>query len=154
MPGRVYIVGSLRNPEVPKLADDIRSLGIFDSVFDDWYAAGPRADDHWRDYEKARGHSLPQALRGNPARHVYNYDRRHLERCDIAILLLPAGKSAHLELGFVIGRGAKGYILMDAEPERFDVMYCFASEVFAKRDALITALIADAIQLRRGDASL
>jgi len=57
---KVYLIGSLRNPAVPELANTIRALGY--DVFDDWYAAGPEADDKWRDYEKARGHTYKQAL--------------------------------------------------------------------------------------------
>ena len=124
---KLYLIGSLRNPEVPKMAQEIRELGF--DVFDDWYAAGPEADDKWRDYEKARGHTYREALKGLAADHVYQFDLKHLNECDIAVVCLPAGKSAHLELGYVIGKGKKGYILID-NPERWDVMYLFAHGVF------------------------
>lgn len=124
---KVYLIGSLRNQEIPKLAQEIRKLGF--EVFDDWYAAGPEADDKWRDYEKARGHTYREALRGFAADHVYQFDKKHLDECNIAILYLPAGKSAHLELGYVIGKEKTGYILLD-NPERWDVMYLFAQGVF------------------------
>ncbi len=124
---KVYLIGSLRNPEVPKMAKKIRELGF--DVFDDWYAAGPEADDKWRDYEKARGHTYKEALEGLAADHVYQFDLKHLNDCDIAVLSLPAGKSGHLEFGYVIGKGKKSYILID-NPERWDVMYKFADGVF------------------------
>ena len=124
---KIYLIGSLRNPEVPKIANRIRELGF--EVFDDWYAAGPEADDKWRDYEKARGHTYKEALKGLAADHVYRFDLKHLNECDIAVLYLPAGKSGHLELGYAIGKGKKGYILLD-NPERWDVMYLFADGVF------------------------
>ena len=127
MVAKVYLIGSLRNPEVPEIANKIRELGFI--VFDDWYAAGPEADDKWRDYEKARGHTYREALKGLAADHVYQFDRKHLKACDIAILYLPAGKSGHLELGWAIGKGKRGYILLD-NPERWDVMYQFADGVF------------------------
>ena len=123
---KVYLIGSLRNPEVPKIANQIRELGF--NVFEDWYAAGPEADDKWRDYEKARGHSYKEALNGLAADHVYQFDLKHLNECDIAVLCLPTGKSGHLELGYVIGKGKIGYILLD-NPERWDVMYKFAHGV-------------------------
>ena len=124
---KVYLIGSLRNPETPKIANRIRELGF--DVFDDWYAAGPEADDKWRDYEKARGHTYQEALDGLAANHVYQFDLKHLNECDIAVLCLPTGKSGHLELGYVIGKGKRGYILLD-NPERWDVMYLFADGVF------------------------
>ncbi|MFH1759430.1 MAG: hypothetical protein ABH822_02650 [Patescibacteria group bacterium] len=122
----VYLIGSLRNPKVPKLAQEIRALGF--DVFDDWYAAGPEADDKWRDYEKKRGHSYKEGLQGLAADHVFQFDKKHLELCHIAVLQLPAGKSRHLELGWALGLGKKGYILLD-RPDRWDVMYKFATAV-------------------------
>ena len=122
----IYLIGSLRNPEIPKIAGEIRKKGF--DVFDDWYAAGPEADDYWRDYEKLRGHDYPTALSGYAARHVFEFDLYHLDRCDIGILVLPAGRSGHLELGFMAGKEKPTFILLGAEPDRFDVMYKFASE--------------------------
>jgi hypothetical protein len=130
----IYLIGSLRNPNVPFIARDLRAAGH--EVFDDWYAAGPKADDCWQAYEQARGHNFQQALEGHAANHVYNYDRRHLDRADAAVLLMPAGKSAHLELGYVMGQGKPGFILLDQEPERFDVMYRFATVVFSMEELL------------------
>lgn len=134
---KLYLIGSLRNPEVPNLGIEIRKLGF--DVFDDWYAAGPEADDKWRDYEKARGHTYQMALKGLAADHVYNFDLKHLNECDVALLHLPAGKSAHLELGYILGKGKKGYILID-NPERWDVMYLFADNVFHTKEELLQEL--------------
>jgi len=134
----IYLFGSLRNPGVPLLAALLREEGY--DVFDDWYAAGPRADDHWMEYEKARGHTFAQALDGFAAHHVFNYDRSHLDRCDAGAMLMPCGKSGHLEFGYMVGQGKPAWILLDKEPERFDVMYRFASGVFTASDDLIRAI--------------
>jgi hypothetical protein len=134
----LYIVGSLRNPQVPKVAAYLRTLGH--DVFDDWYSAGPEADDCWQAYEQARGHSLPQALEGYHAWHVFEFDRYHLNRCQAGVLVLPVGKSGHLELGYLMGQGKPGYILLDKEPERFDVMYRFARGVYTNLRELGEAL--------------
>ncbi len=125
----VYVIGSLRNPKVPDVAIAIRAAGF--DAFDDWYAAGPEADDFWQKYEQEhRKHSLQEALRGNPANHVFLYDRTHLNLADIGVLVLPTGRSGHMELGYLLGQGKPGYILYEKEPERWDVMYRFANEVF------------------------
>ncbi len=136
----VYIIGSLRNPAVPETAAKLRDFGF--DVFDDWYAAGPEADDKWREYERNRGRSYEDALKGYAAQHVFQYDRSHLDRCEAAILVLPAGRSGHLELGYFIGQGKPGYILLDGEYDRWDVMYAFATGVF--RD--VHDIIADMIE--------
>lgn len=135
----IYLIGSLRNESISKLAGDLRANGH--SVFDDWFAAGPEADDYWRDYERGRGHSLPEALNGYAARHVFEFDKHHLDRCDTAVLALPAGRSGHLELGYASGLGHDCAILMESEPDRYDVMYQFANlGVFFKVEDLIDAL--------------
>src|SRR6185369_7512832 len=134
----IYLIGSLRNPKVTEVANRLRDEGF--EVFDDWMAAGPEADDYWQDYEKERGHTFAQALQGLAARHVYEFDRYHLTRADVGILMLPAGKSGHLELGWILGRGKTGFILLDGEPDRFDVMYLFADGVFTALDELIVKL--------------
>jgi hypothetical protein len=127
---KVYLIGSLRNPHVPDVAAELRTHGF--DVFDDWYAAGPEADDYWQRYEQARGHNYAQALAGKAAQNVYAFDKRNLDDSDAAVLLLPAGKSGHLELGYMLGRGKPGYILLAGDPDRFDVMYNFATGVHYK----------------------
>ena len=134
----IYLTGSLRNPRVLDVARQLREAGH--EVFDDWMAAGPDADDQWRDYEKQKGHNLKQALAGYAARHVFEFDLFHLNRADIVVLVMPAGKSAHIELAWALGKGKKGYILFDSEPERFDVMLQFATDVFYSVDDLINHL--------------
>ena len=130
----IYLIGSLRNPSIPEIGEYLRSLGF--EVFDDWFAAGPIADDSWQEYEQGRGHSFDVALKGYAAKHVFSFDYTHLNRADAAVLVLPAGKSAHLELGYVIGRGKPGFVLFDKEPERFDQMYQFAEAVFFDKEGL------------------
>ena len=133
----IYLIGSLRNPKVPAVANALREAG--QEVFDDWYAAGPEADDKWRDYERGRGHSFQEALRGFAARNVYQFDRRHLERATAVGLVLPAGKSGHLEFGWAIGKGKRGFILID-DPERWDVMYQFADGICGSVEELVECL--------------
>jgi len=133
----IYLVGSLRNPEVPRIAAKLRAAGH--EVFDDWFAAGPEADDKWRDYEKGRGRSYLEALGGKAAKHVFLFDHAHLLESDVVVLVLPAGKSGHLELGWALGAGKAGYILLD-NPERWDVMYKFATGVFTSVDDLLEEL--------------
>lgn len=135
---RVYLIGSLRNPKVPKVATLLRIQGH--EVFDDWFAAGPEADDYWQKYEQARGRTFEEALRGYAAGHVFEFDKTHLDATDAVVLLMPAGKSGHLEFGYCVGRGKRGFICMEREPERFDVMYRFAERICVGVPALIKAL--------------
>jgi hypothetical protein len=134
----VYIIGSLRNEAVPLVAKTLRNHGH--TVFDDWYSAGPEADDYWQKHEKLKGHTFVEALAGHAAQNVYQFDKRHLDAADTVVMVMPAGKSGHLELGYCAGKGKRTYILMDGEPERFDVMYNFATKVVTSVDELVQEL--------------
>ena len=132
----VYVVSSLRNPKVQDVAAKLRGVGL--DVYDDWASPGPETDTWWQEYEQARGRTFHEALEGWHALQVFEHDKRHLDRCDGVVLVLPAGKSAHLEFGYAIGSGKWGIILLDGEPERFDIMYRFANHVAYSVEDVVT----------------
>jgi hypothetical protein len=134
----LYLIGSLRNPKIRGMANEIRKEGW--DVYDDWHSPGPEADDWWQKHEKERGRSYKEALEGFHAKQVFHFDKFHLDRCKVAVLVLPAGRSCHLEFGYIIGKGKAGYILFEEEPDRYDVMYRFATGVFFEFDDLLLAL--------------
>lgn len=134
----LYLIGSLRNPKIPLLTRRLEEEGI--SVFSAWFAAGERADDAWQEYEKSQGVSYAQALTGVAAQHVYQFDLHWLNRCNSCVLVMPAGKSGHIELGYMIGQGKPGWVLFDREPERWDVMYAFTQGIFFDDKTLIDAV--------------
>lgn len=134
----IYLIGSLRNPRIPTIANQLRAAGH--DVFDDWFAAGADADDAWQRYEQGRGHTYTEALSGIAALHVFDHDRKYLNNASLGVLVAPAGKSAHLELGYLIGRRVPAFILMESEPERYDVMLKLATGVCVGVEELIERL--------------
>jgi hypothetical protein len=134
----IYVSGSLKNTEVPKFANELDERG-FES-FADWYSPGPDADDYWREYSKLRGWSYKEALQSYGAKSIFEFDKRHLDRCDALVLLMPAGKSSHLELGYAVGKGKPSFMLFDSVPERYDVMVQFATDIFFDKEELFEAL--------------
>lgn len=122
----LYLVGSLRNSRIPELASRLRAEMPGVEVFDDWYAAGPEADDYWKKYEQERGRTYEDALVGHAAKHVFDFDRHHLDRATHTLLVLPAGKSGHMEIMYAqYGVGSRTAILLDPDDVRWDVMYQF-----------------------------
>ena len=134
----IYVIGSLRNPRITEVGNALRAAGY--DTFEDWHAGGKEADDEWQRYEKERGRGYKEALAGYHAQNIFHFDLHHLNRSHAAVLVMPAGRSAHLELGYIIGQGKPGYVLFDEEPERFDVMYNFATEVCFSAEELLSAL--------------
>lgn len=140
---KLYLIGSLRNPKIPEVHKLIETMNPNIEVFSGWFSAGPDADDKWRDYEKSLGYSFTEALKRPSAVNVFEFDKRHLLASDGALLVAPAGKSGHLELGWVARSGQWTGILLD-NPDRWDVMMSFIDVV---SDDLKT--IVESIECRR-----
>ena len=134
----IYIIGALNNWAIPDIANELTERGH--EVFSDWITPGPEADTYLLKYAKIRGWSYKQALASYAAKHVFEFDKFHLDRCDMAVAIAPFGKSAMLELGYTIGKGKPGYIYFTEEPERFDVMFQFATDIFFSKEELYNAV--------------
>lgn len=141
----IYLIGSLRNPKVPEIANELRAYGW--DIFSDWYCASENADDRWQEHEKGRGLNFIEALNAPAAKHVFEFDKFHLDRCDMAVLLLPAGKSGHLEIGYMAGQGKSTFALFDTEPDRWDVMYQFLTGVAVDLATLIDQIKAEELRV-------
>jgi hypothetical protein len=135
---RVYIIGSLRLPLIREVAATLRADGH--DVHDDWHAAGERSDDIWKEYEQGRGRTFVEALKGRHAQNVFEYDKKWLDWAEAVVLVLPAGRSGHLELGYSAGQGKRTHILLDGSEDRWDVMYKFADQVHDSLTSLKEAL--------------
>src|SRR5882672_10649970 len=79
-----YVIGSLRNPDIVPFANKLQAKGY--EAFCDWKSPGPDADDFLRDYAKARGLNYKQTLQTYAAKHIHEFDKFHLDRCDAAVL--------------------------------------------------------------------
>jgi len=142
---QIYIIGSLRNEKIPHIAKQLRGLGF--NVFDDWFSPGPEADEFWRKYEKVRGSTYKEALRNAAGTHVFEFDKFHIDESQIGVLIMPAGKSGHLELGYMIGQGKPCFVFFEEDPERWDVMHQFAFENGGNICVSIDELKAELIKL-------
>lgn len=143
----IYLAGSLRNkglvPVHLRIEEELKV-----PVFSDWLAAGPEADDYWKAYymqladpAMTKREAYSWALQQPASVHVYEFDKRNMDMCDLMVLMLPAGKSGHLELGYFLGCGKPGIIYLDQEDDpRWDVMYQFASDVAFDEDNLIDCI--------------
>lgn len=134
----IYLVGALKNQEIPKIAKRLTQEGF--EVFAEWHNPGPEADMFWQEHEKFKGSTYKEALAGSHVENVFYYDQAYIDLADIVVLVMPAGKSGHLELGYAAGSGKKTFILLDQEPDRYDVMPRFANAVCNNLDELIKEL--------------
>ena len=131
----IYIIGSLSNPRVEEVADRLREAGF--DAFDQWRAA---QGDYWASYAMRRKLPMKEALKLDFVETAFQFDMKYLRKCSAAVLVMPAGRSGGIELGWVLGQGKNGYILYDGEPERPDLMAKMATDVFYSIEELIKEL--------------
>lgn len=136
---KVYIGGALANPEIVRITKLLLDHGY--DAFSEWYTPGKEADVLWRDYELALGFDYRTALQRPSAKNTFNFDRKHIEESDTFLMVLPCGKSAHLELGYAAGLGKDTLIYMPEQPDRWDVMYGFAGGIVYDDHELLAALV-------------
>jgi nucleoside 2-deoxyribosyltransferase len=57
------------------------------------------------------------------ARAAFEKDMTALREASVTVLVLPCGRSAHLELGFAVGQGKKTIVLLDDPMSEPELMY-------------------------------
>ncbi len=139
MKRRIYLATSWKNNLQPTILLGLRSAGheVYDfrnpKVGDSGFSWS-EIDPNWQkwnllDYQKALEH--PAAERG------FKFDMDALNWADTCVLLLPCGRSAHLELGYAVGAGKKTVIIATGEKETPELMYKMVDLV---TDSLVTAI--------------
>lgn len=135
---KIYVATSWRNRILQNLiVKDLRLLGH--DVYDFTNPAPDKPGFSWSFVDVDwRNWSNVQFVEGlnHPAAEVgFNLDMNALRACDVCVMLMPCGKSAHLELGFAAGAGKCTVILVeqDHEPE---LMYKMADKIITDRNQL------------------
>lgn len=144
----IYVASSWRNPIQPAVVSSLRAAGFecydFRHPHDDnegfhWsYVYGRPGDAaEWTDgvlsSEMIRGLAHPRAVAG------FVLDMAAMERCDTCVLVLPCGRSAHLELGWFVGQGRRTAILLD-NPCQPELMYRMVDHLATELPELVTWL--------------
>lgn len=127
---KIYVASSWRNAYQPDVVLALRASGH--QVYDfrnprpgdfgfQWSAIDP-AWETWRPaaYREALGHPIAEAGFAN--------DWGAMQWADTGVLLLPSGRSAHIEAGYFSGAGKELYILMP-QPMDPELMYLMATKL-------------------------
>ncbi|MEE8607188.1 MAG: hypothetical protein V3S55_06275 [Nitrospiraceae bacterium] len=132
---RIYVATSWRNQRHPEIVEYLLAEGH--EVYDfrnppDGLPGGfqwAQIDPDWQQWDAA---AYRRRLLNSPlSAQGFMSDMRALNWCDTCVLVMPCGRSAHLELGYAAGRGKRTVILLEnGEPE---LMYLIA-------DSLVTGL--------------
>ena len=139
---RIYVASSWRNQHYPEVVERLRAAGH--EVYDfrhpphggngfRWTEIDPVALTDWGFADYAEGLHHPLAERQFAA------DLEALEWADTCVLVLPSGRSAHTEAGWMAGAGRRvvAYIPEMVEPE---LMYKLFDAVVGTIDDLLACI--------------
>lgn len=124
---KIYVASSWRNTYYQNVVETLRTLGfpVWDWRNPPTGGSGFRWQDAgFPDYkhgDKVTAGEWNKALHHPAAATGFAFDLCGMNWADVGILLHPCGKSAHLEAGWMAGRGKKVNILMP-EPVEPDLM--------------------------------
>lgn len=137
----IYVASSWRNQDHPAVVGELRAHG-----FDVYDFRNPSPGDngfHWSEIDpdwKSWTSEKHIGSLGHPiAQRGFGKDLAAMVRADACVLVLPCGRSAHLEAGWFVGAGKPTFIFLGdlVEPE---LMYKLSSGVFADLSEIIEAL--------------
>lgn len=138
---KIYVASSWRNNSQPEVVALIRAAGY--EVYDFKNPAHGNNGFHWSEIDPNWKQWTPEQFvdaLGHPiAGTGFWSDMEALQECDACVLVLPCGRSAHLEAGWAIGAGKPTVLLLTGaiEPE---LMYGMAADICIDTDDLLNAL--------------
>jgi len=137
---RIYVASSWRNPDQPYLVTLLREDGheVYDFRNPPGGAGFAWAETLSATEREALGEFTPARVHAQRYLHMlahpraqagFDSDFEAMRWADTFVLVLPCGRSAHLELGWGIGAGKRTAILLD-DPVTPELMYLGADALF------------------------
>jgi nucleoside 2-deoxyribosyltransferase len=129
---KIYVASSWRNEQQPALIKRLRKTFGEANVYDFRNPGPGKSGFKWEDispkWKDWTAEDYIDAL-GNPiAEQGYQNDFQAMRAADVCVLLLPAGRSAHLEAGWMKGAGKK-LIICTATGEEPELMNKIADHI-------------------------
>lgn len=139
---KVYVASSWRNDYQPDVVRGLRDAGHDAYDFRDPDGDGTDCGFAWsdidRDWQSWDTSRFIESLDHEFAVAGFAKDRHAMQWAEACVLVMPCGRSAHLEAGYFVGAGKPLFILLsEAEPE---LMYKMASGVFGGLGPLLLRL--------------
>ncbi len=141
---RIYLASSWRNTQQPAAVHLLRGVGH--TVYDFRHPFHGDAGFSWGDiaseWKGWTAEEYRNALLTSPiAAKGFISDLRAMQWADTCILLLPCGRSAHLEAGWFCGQG-KRCIILTQDGEEPELMALLATDICVSVDEVLDALSA------------
>ena len=141
MKRRIYVASSWRNAYQPDVVGSLRAAGH--EVYDFRNPPG-RSGFGWEelapDWQTWSNEAYVQHLQHPIAQAGFASDFNAMKWADTCVLVLPSGRSAHLEGGYFADRDGKSLYILQVEPQEPELMYLMADRICLGVDELVGAL--------------
>lgn len=139
---KIYLASSWRNSLQPTVLAQLRAGGH--EVYDFRNPPGgipngfrwSEIDPDWKAWSAV---AYRDKLKSPLAQRGFNSDLDAMKWADVGVLLLPCGRSAHLELGWMAGAG-KRTIILTRDGEEPELMALLASEICVSVEEILQSL--------------
>jgi len=141
---RIYVTSSWRNETRQQaVVAALRAAGH--DVYD---FRNPAPGDHgfsWRQCADSEQLKDPRRFRDEVLEHPvalagFDKDMRALDSADATVLVLPCGRSAHLELGYAVGDNQRTIVLLDDPMSEPELMYLMCDELCTTVEEVVQKL--------------
>lgn len=146
---KVYVASSWRNNHQPEVVQMLRANGH--EVYD---FKNPREGDngfHWseidEDWKTWDAEQYRTALIHPIAEDGFSSDWNAMEWANACVLVLPCGRSAHIEAGYFVGAGKRLVILLTGQNEP-ELMYKMTPHICLTHEEILSAL---ALSMDKGE---
>lgn len=140
----IYVASSWRNAYQPNVVLTLREAGH--EVYDFRHPMEGNDGFRWSDIDPQWEGWDPDryrlALQHPVAQHGFGRDFGAMERADTCVLVLPSGRSAHIEAGYFVGAEKDLFIYMPERQEP-ELMYLMAPRICTSLEELLAALAQD-----------
>lgn len=140
---KLYIASSWRNQRYPSVVADLKEH------FDCYDFRNPKEGDNgfsWRQITDTPPNEwTPEfyrdvVLKSERAREGFISDMEALSGADACVMVLPCGRSAHLELGWAAGAGKPTIVLLDTTIDEPELMYLMNTSICTSVEETIATL--------------
>jgi hypothetical protein len=139
---KIYVASSWKNLQHPDVVHALREAGH--EVYDFRNPAPEKIGFGWErldpDWQQWDLRTYVDNLNKPLAAEHFKLDADALDWCDTCILVLPCGRSAHLELGYGIGCGKRSIIMLSPDQFTPELMYLLAGEFVTSIAELLEVL--------------
>lgn len=127
---KIYVASSWRNEYQPSVVLDLRDAGheVYDfrnPTKEQYGFSWSEIDEDWQQWPPEH---FIKALEHPIAERGFGFDYMAMQWADACVLVMPCGRSAHLEAGWFAGAGKHLFVLLPPDTHEPELMYKLAGK--------------------------